>query len=70
MSEEKQVKININDTEYNMADLSDEAKAQVQNLKGTEIEIKRLNMQLAIAQTARNTYLKALQKALPKKKVN
>ena len=65
---EKQIpKVNVNGTEYTMADLSDEAKTQVQNLRGADAEIQHLNMQLALAQTARNAYLKALESVLPEK---
>jgi len=64
MAEEKQAKINVNDTEYNMADLSDKAKIQVQNLRFSDAEIKRLNAQLALVQTARNAYIKALESEL------
>ena len=53
----------MNGTEYNVADLSDEGKAQVQNLRFAEAEIKRLNAQLAIAKTAHNAYAQALEKA-------
>jgi len=65
MAEEKQAKINVNDTEYNLADLSDKAKIQVQNLRFSDAEIQRLNAQLALVQTARNAYIKALENELP-----
>ena len=68
MAEKQVPKVNVNGTEYNIADLSDEAKVQVQNLRAADAEIRRLNMQLALAQTARNAYIQALQAALPEKK--
>lgn len=66
MEEEKQVKININGTEYNLADLSDDAKAQVKSLRFADAEIKRLKRQLALVQTAHNAYMQVLQATLPK----
>lgn len=60
-------KITIDGTEYNAADLSDDAKQQIANLRVTDAELERLNIQLAIAQTARNAYAKALSEAMPKK---
>lgn len=47
-----------------MDQLFAEAKAQLTGLQLTDAEILRLQIQLAIAQTARNTYAKALQAAL------
>ncbi len=64
MAEEQQAKLNIDGNEYNLADLSDHAKAQLASVRHTDAEIKRLNMQLAIAQTARNAYMQELQSAL------
>ncbi len=58
-------KIKINDVDYNFSDLSDNAKGQLQGLQIAEAEMKRLNMQLAIAQTARNAYMQALSADLP-----
>lgn len=65
MAEKQVPKVNVNGTEYNIADLSDEAKMQVQNLRAADAEIRHLNIQLALAQTARNAYIQALQAALP-----
>lgn len=59
-------KATINGKEYAVADLSDAAKQQLINLRITDAEIERLNHQLAIARTARATYGKALQEALPR----
>ena len=58
--------ITINDKEYNLDDLSDNAKAQLVSLQLTDQEIIRLQQQLAIAQTARNAYAQALNEELPK----
>lgn len=65
MTTTSQATFKINDKEYNLADLSDEAKAQLDSLRFTDAEIARLNAQLAIAQTARNSYLRVLVEKLP-----
>ena len=57
--------IKINDVDYKLDDLSDDAKAQLQGIQVAEAEVKRLNIQVALAQTARNAYMQALQAALP-----
>ena len=57
--------IKIDNNEYDLDTLSDGAKSQLQMLQITDQEIVRLNAQLAIAQTARNAYSRALQEALP-----
>lgn len=61
----KPAMLRMGDTDYNIDDLSDAAKAQMQGVQVAENEIKRLNMQLALAQTARNAYMQALQAELP-----
>ena len=50
----------INDKEYDLNDLSDTAKSQIVNIQVVDGEIARLKQQLAIMQTARNAYGKAL----------
>jgi len=59
--------IKINDVDYKLDDLSEDAKGQLQGVQVADAEVKRLNMQLALAQTARNAYMQALQTALPAK---
>ena len=66
MPEQKEKTITINDVVYKESDLSEKAKSQVTNLQITDQEISRLNHQLAIAQTARAAYARALAEALPK----
>ena len=58
--------ITIDDQQYNVNELSDNAKAQIGNLRATDEQIQRLNQQLAIAQTARAAYARALEAELPK----
>ena len=58
--------ITINDKAYELDSLSDDVKAQLHMLQQTDAEIARLNVQLAIAQTARVAYGKAVDERLPK----
>ena len=59
--------INIDNQEYDLDTLSQEAKAQLFSLQATDAEIQRLNIQLAIAQTARVVYANALRASLASK---
>jgi len=58
--------IKIDNKDYDTDKFSDEAKSQLINLQVCDQEIKRLQAQQAIAQTARLAYAKALGEALPK----
>lgn len=58
--------LTIDGTEYNVADLSDNARQQVANLRVTDAEIEKVKQQLAIYQTARTAYARALSEELPK----
>jgi len=58
--------IKIDNKDYDTDKLSEQAKAQLINLQVCDQEIQRLQAQLAIAQTARMAYAKALGEALPK----
>ncbi len=58
-------KLSIANRDYDLDTLSDNAKAQLQSLQFVETELKRLQAQTAVLQTARNAYVKALQAALP-----
>jgi hypothetical protein len=58
--------ITIDGKKYAVDKLSAEAKAQVINLRVTDAEIERLNVQMAIAKTARIAYAKALADLLAK----
>ena len=57
--------ITIDGKEYDLDQLSEAAKSQLTNVRVTDQEIARLQQQLAIAQTARQTYARALQGELP-----
>ncbi|WP_434986225.1 DUF6447 family protein [Vreelandella zhaodongensis] len=63
---QKNQTITIDGTEYNFAELPENAQNQVMNLRVTEQEVVRLQQLLAIAQTARTAYAKALKEELPK----
>ena len=58
--------ITIDEKEYLISDMSDEAKAQVNNLKVVDQKIANLEQEIAIMKTARNAYARALGAALPK----
>jgi len=68
--DEKQQTLTIDGTEYNVADLSENAQNQVVNLRVTDQEIAKLKQQLAIYQTARTAYARALSEELPKKETH
>ncbi len=66
MSEATSQTITIDGKEYDVQSLSEEARTQIVNLRVTDQEIQRLKQCLAITQTARVSYAKALEAALPK----
>ena len=57
--------ITIDDLEYSVDDLSDSAKAQLASLQAVDQKIIDAQQNLAILQTARNTYASALREHLP-----
>jgi hypothetical protein len=57
--------IKIDNIDYDLDTLSQEAKSNLQMVQVVEQEIQRLQMQLAITQTARNAYGQALKASLP-----
>ena len=58
--------IKIDNKDYDLDKLSDEAKQQLEMLVATDNKIRELQRDLAITQTARNAYAKALEALLPK----
>ena len=58
--------VTIDNKDYDLETLPDSVKAQLTSLQVTDQEIQRLNIQLAITQTARNAYASALAELLPK----
>ncbi|MBK5935897.1 DUF6447 family protein [Halorhodospira halophila] len=57
--------VTIDGTEYKLADLSDNARQQLVNLRVADTEVRRLERQLAMARTARRAYARVLQGELP-----
>lgn len=57
--------IKIDNIEYDLDTLSDDAKAQLQSIQFVDQELAKLQMQVAAMQTARNAYVNALKAALP-----
>lgn len=62
--------ITIDGVEYQLSELSEEARAQVINLRVTDQEIAKLKQQLAIYQTARAAYARTLGEKLPSKQAH
>ena len=56
--------LNIDGENYNVEDLSDDAKAQIQSIQFVDRELTQLKMQAAVLQTARAGYCKALAEML------
>lgn len=52
--------VTINGTSYSSEKLSAEAKQQAANIQAVDVELARLQQQMAFAQTARNAYSNAL----------
>lgn len=63
-------KIKIDGVEYALNELTDQARNQLLNLRAADQEIARLQVQMAIAQTARAAYANALAAALPQADAN
>lgn len=59
-------KINVDGVEYNTEDLSDNGKAQLASLQFLEVQMQKLNNEIAVYQTAKNSYVAALKVELDK----
>ena len=57
--------IKIDNVDYDIDTLSNDAKAQLVSIQFCDQELQRLQAQAAALQTARQAYAKALQSALP-----
>ena len=57
--------VTINGLDFDLDTLSDDANAQLGMMQVVDVEIRRLEAQLAIHRTARNAYSKALIEAVP-----
>ena len=60
-------KITVDDIEYNTEDLTDNGKAQLASLQFLEVQMAKLRSEIAVYQTARNTYISALKSELDAK---
>lgn len=58
--------VTIDGKQYALSDLSEEAKAQLGNVRVVDEEIKKLEQKLAISKTARAAYAHALKQELDK----
>lgn len=59
-------KITIDGIEYNTEDLSDNGKAQLASLQFLEVQMNKIKSEIAVYQTARNSYYAALKSELEK----
>ena len=60
-------KVTIDEKDYLIEDLSDDAKAQLGSMQVVDQKIATLQQEIGIMQTARNAYANALAAALPQK---
>ena len=60
-------KITVDDIEYNTEDLSENGTAQLASLQFLEVQMNKLKSEIAVYQTARNSYVNALKAELEKK---
>lgn len=59
-------KITVDGIEYNTEDLSDNGKAQLASLQFLEVQMTKIKNEIAVYQTAKNTYVSALKNELEK----
>ena len=59
-------KITVDGMEYNTEELTDNGKAQLASLQFLEVQMKKLQNEIAVYQTARNSYIAALKVELEK----
>ena len=58
--------VRIDDVDYNIDELSEEAKKLITTLQFVDQQLNQLQNEFAVSDTARIGYLNALQKELPK----
>ena len=56
--------VTIDGVEYELDALSEEAKAQISSIQATDVKIAQAQQDIAIFQTAKNTYSQALREML------
>ena len=59
-------KITVDGMEYNTEELTDNGKAQLASLQFLEVQMKKPQNEIAVYQTARNSYVAALKVELEK----
>ena len=59
-------RITVDGIEYNTEDLSDNGKAQLASLQFLEVQMSKLQNEIAVFQTAKNAYISALKAELQK----
>jgi hypothetical protein len=59
-------KITVDDVDYNTEDLTDNGKAQLASLQFLEVQMRKLQNEISVYQTARNAYVAALKAELVK----
>jgi len=59
-------KITVDGIEYNTEDLSDNGKVQLASLQFLEVQMSKLQNEIAVFQTAKNAYISALKAELQK----
>lgn len=59
-------KITVDGVEYNSEDLSDNGKAQLASLQFLEVQMTKLQNEIAVFQTAKAAYIAALKSELEK----
>ena len=64
MDDNTEPTITIDDTEHKISELSENAKAQVTNIRFVDAQIQQLNNELAVSDTARIGYINALKAEL------
>ena len=66
VDEADEKKITIDGKEYDVNELSENAKAQLANIRFVDMQIQQLNNEWAVADTARIGYTNALKRELAK----
>jgi flagellar biosynthesis/type III secretory pathway chaperone len=65
MVDNEKDKVTLGEKEYSFEDLTDQGKAIFQSLKFVDKEIAETQSRIAVLNTARTSYMKALQDELP-----
>ena len=61
-----ELEVTVDGISYKVSELSEEARAQVANLRFVDAQMADLNAKLAVFQTARNAYESVLQQLVPR----